>query len=163
MLSLSLLCALFPFNFYHCNAIDIIFSHLWYSVWYQISISFYEDLFFFSFYFFFQYILTLYFSQSHLSHLPYLSDLFPFRRKASIPGTPTTHTLHTKGRKDRNKLFWVRQASVRKRVPEAGKRIRDTSLHFYGSHKNINHNINVEDRGQTKDGSVVETSVNVTP
>lgn len=82
-------------------------------------------------------------SLSSISHSPtYHTSLifqicFLSEKKASIPGISTTHTLHTKGRKDRNKLFWVRQASLRKRVPEADKRIRDTSLHLYGSHKNI--------------------------
>lgn len=81
----------------------------------------------------------------HLTPVPCL------QKTAGLSWTSTKHvtTKHSKTCHKSSHQVWVRQPSRKKRVPRAGKSVRDTlNTHCQESspkHQNNNHNINTED------------------
>ena len=108
-----------------------------------------NGFFFFNYYFlrllFFSHILLSLHLNRSLPSLPFpqVSSLhFPFppnsphfaspQKRAALPGTSTKYSItsYNKTRHIFSRQSWVRQPSRRKRVPEAGKRVRDSTCSY---------------------------------
>jgi hypothetical protein len=77
------------------------------------------------------------------------------------PGTSKEHSTYSKTRDRSSQQGKVRQPSRIKRVPKAGKRVRDTSLPLLGvspKHKANNHRMFAEGLGQIHAGSAITAS-----